>query len=102
MSAEYTGGDCPYGGPCIDPGYPSDCLANSHCVSFSSVEERQQFDAQPDKYYFRYDGDKNQELRFKNKNQLRFLLTDLPTPTKNKAEWGTINSVHNPLEFDDA
>jgi len=90
--------ECPYGGKCVDPGSPSDCQINGDCVSFSSTEERQAFDALPDQYYFRYPG--GREVRFKNKNQLRFLLTDLPDDLRLGAEWGIIGSQQNPMEFD--
>lgn len=79
---------CPYGGNCIDPGSPSDCEANSACVNFSSVEERKEFDALPDQYYFRYA--QGGEVSFKNENQLKFLLTDLPESLKKGAKWGEI------------
>jgi hypothetical protein len=80
---------CPYGGSCIDPGSPSDCYANDRCVNFTSVDERKAFDAQPDKFYFRYA--EGGEIRLKNENQLRFLLADLPQKVKDGGEWGTIN-----------
>lgn len=53
---------CPYGGECIDPGNPSDCLVNGGCVCFKSEEEKTEFDALP----------KNQKVEAKNGEILEF------------------------------
>lgn len=66
-------GICPYGGQCIDPGNPSDCLVNSHCVNFKSEDERIAYDKLPFLFLLRKDGI---AMYFKNKNQLRFFLID--------------------------
>lgn len=79
---------CPYGGNCIDPGNPSDCEANNGCVNFKSVEQRAEFDALPDRYFFRYAA--GGVLKFKNENQLQFFLTDLRQELKEGAEWGML------------
>lgn len=66
---------CPHGGNCIDPGYPSDCEVNSRCISFSSPEEKAEFDAKPDLFEIVLN---NKSIRFKNGTQLKFFLTDSP------------------------
>lgn len=79
MSSIYSG-ECPYGGRCIDPGNPSDCVINNACFNFNSAEERQKFDALPDKF------ETETGLKFKNETQLRFYLTDYP-----HVKWRTIS-----------
>lgn len=64
---------CPYGGFCIDPGNPSDCEVNSRCINFDSAEEKAAFDNLPDLFVVR---GQRTEIKFKNKAQLRFFLTD--------------------------
>lgn len=91
--SEYLGGDCPFGGKCVDTGVPTDCEVNSRCFNFKSVEERNEFDAKLDGFYFRFNADKNSEVRFKTENQLEFFLRDLDISVKSKAEWGTINRM---------
>jgi hypothetical protein len=79
---------CPYGGTCIDPGSPSDCYANDRCVNFSSAKERAEFDRLPDRYYFKFK--EGGVVKFKNENQLKFLLTDLGEEEKKAGEWGKL------------
>lgn len=64
---------CPYGGYCIDPGNPSDCQLNG--CSFVSFEEKEHFDALPDKYELKLG---YMTIKFKNENQVKFLLADYP------------------------
>jgi hypothetical protein len=87
---------CPYGGNCIDPGYPSDCEINSKCVNFKSQAEKEKFNELPDKYFFSYgnnqfDGEGEIEERnvvaFKTENQLRFFLADLPKSIKEQGSY---------------
>lgn len=80
--------NCPYGGKCIDPGYPSDCMINSRCVNFSSTEEKKEFESLPDTHYFKYEN--GPTLKFKNATQLQFLLADLSEEAKSKGTWGTL------------
>lgn len=83
---------CPYGGDCIDPGDPTDCMINSFCFNFKSKEEKKEFDNLPDKYKLTltrkeivYDPktyeplgmiDKEYVRFFKNKIQVKFFLRD--------------------------
>lgn len=69
---------CPYGGKCIDPGYYTDCKVNSRCINFNSTKEKIEFDNLPDLFVVRGQG---VEIKFKNKSQLKFFLTDY------KGEW---------------
>lgn len=80
--------NCLYGGNCIDLGKPSNCEANGTCVNFASTKQRQDFDALPDRYYFKYP--EGIEMRSKNKNQLDFLLADLPDRIKQNSQWGVL------------
>lgn len=77
---------CPYGGNCIDPGNPSDCKVNSRCINFNSAEEKAAFDNLPDLFVVR---GQETELRFKNKSQLKFFLTDF------KGKWKVSVLVNN-------
>jgi hypothetical protein len=85
---------CPYGGNCIDPGNPSDCQANSRCVNFQSSEEKAEFDNLSDLIVVRGQG---VELKFKNKNQLKFFLADF------KGNWEVsvmVNDKEIPVDVD--
>ncbi len=64
---------CPFGGDCIDYGYPSDCLVNDCCFNFRSVEEKTEFDSKPDRYLLEKD---NHSIHFKTRTQVKFLLAD--------------------------
>ena len=66
--------NCPHGGNCIDPGYPTDCEANGGCVCFNSTEEKTAFDSQPKPYKVKA---KNGEiLEFTTTAQVEFYIAD--------------------------
>jgi hypothetical protein len=64
--------NCPHGGACVDPGNPSECNLNG-CI-FGNQAEKQEFDNLPDLYQVKA---KNGDiLKFKNRNQVDFYITD--------------------------
>jgi hypothetical protein len=65
---------CPYGGKCIDPGYPSDCMANGGCVCFNSTEEKTAFDNAPKNYHVRTKS--GEVLDFTTATQAKFYIAD--------------------------
>jgi hypothetical protein len=67
---------CPMGGLCIDSGNPNDCQVNRFCVPFQHPQNKRGFDALPDRFAVRI-GDEP-AVCFKNENQVKFYLTDLP------------------------
>lgn len=84
-------GKCPYGGYCADPDYPSDCQINGFCFGgFTSIEEKQVYDALPDKFFF-YSN--RQKLRlFKFAWHLENFMNDLDPSDKDEGSWGCISS----------
>lgn len=66
--------DCLYGGKCIDPGNPSDCMVNAGCVCFSSTEEKTEFDNMPKNYHIK--AKTGEILHFTTASQARFYITD--------------------------
>ena len=80
---------CFYGGNCIDSGNPSDCEVNNRCVNFDSAEKKANFDNLPDLFIVKGQGI---EIKFKNKSQLKFFLTDY------KGDW-KVKVIINELEI---
>jgi hypothetical protein len=63
---------CPHGGYCTDWGNPTVCEISDNCILFSSAEAKANYEAKPNRYYFRH-GD-GREIRFKTIQQLRSFL----------------------------